>query len=279
MNLKYVIPRLVRHFLPEKIVRFLLLRSWIIQPGIETQSPEEAAERYRLELEKADIQLKGKTVHIFGYGGRFSLGVALLRLGVGHVILTDKFAPPDNEDNLGLLPLHKEYLKEEQGCVTPRPESITLIEQDICSPKVRAAIPLADIVISSSVYEHLDTVDEITKSLATLTKPDGIQLHYVDLRDHYFKYPFEMLCYTEKIWYGWLNPSSNHNRFRLWDYRKVFEKRFKKADFIVTKRDKKSFEKTRSRIQPNFLSGNINDDSVTFIKIIAREPQHNSTSA
>jgi len=48
MNLKYLIPRLARHFLPEKFVRFLLLRGWIIRPGIETSSPAEAAERYRL---------------------------------------------------------------------------------------------------------------------------------------------------------------------------------------------------------------------------------------
>ncbi|MBT3413238.1 MAG: hypothetical protein HN424_04170 [Candidatus Jacksonbacteria bacterium] len=272
MNLKYLIPRLARHFLPEKLVRFLLLRGWIIRPGIETSSPDKAAERYRLELKETGVSLEGKTILIFGYGGRFSLGVALLKLGAAHIILADKYAPPDDTYNLGLLSLSGKYLKEEQGCVIPRPEWITLIEEDIRSVDVRSAIPQVDILLSSSVYEHLDDVDGITKSLATLTKLDGIQLHYVDLRDHYFKYPFEMLSYSEKVWYGWLNPSSNHNRFRVWDYEKVFERYFNQVEIIVNERDETAFKTTRSRIRPEFISGNLDDDSVTLIKVITKTP-------
>lgn len=272
MNLKYLLPRLARHFLPEKLVRFLLLRGWIIRPGIETQSPDAAAERYRLELAEAGVDLNGKSILIFGYGGRFALGIALLRLGAAHVILSDKFAPPDDAYNLGLLPLNEQYLKAEAGRVTTRPEWLTLSEQDIRSDAARAEIPQVDIVLSSSVYEHLAEVDELTQALAALTKPDGIQLHYVDLRDHFFKYPFEMFCYSEKIWYGWLNPSSNHNRFRVWDYQRVFETYFDDVQILVTERDEAKFEATRSRIRPEFISGNVDDDSVTLIKVIARKP-------
>ncbi|MBC8335236.1 MAG: hypothetical protein H8E29_08230 [Anaerolineales bacterium] len=273
MNLKYLIPRLARHFLPEKIVRFLLLRGWIIHPGIETQNPEDAAERYRLELEDEGVYLKGKTILIFGYGGRFALGISLLRLGAAHVILSDKFAPPDDTYNLSLLPLNEKYLKAGQGHVTLRPEWITLNENDIRSVAKRSEIPQVDIVLSSSVYEHLAEVDEITQSLAALTKPEGIQLHYVDLRDHFFKYPFEMLCYSKKVWYGWLNPSSNHNRFRVWDYRKVFERYFNNVNLVVTERNQTAFEAALPRILPEFLSGNLSEDSVTIIKVIARQPR------
>ena len=173
---------------------------------------------------------------------------------------------------MGLLPLNEQYLDEEQGCVTPRPEWITLIESDIRSEDVRSAIPQVDILLSSSVYEHLDDVDGITKSLATLTKPDGIQFHYVDLRDHFFKYPFEMLCFSEKFWYGWLNPSSNHNRFRLWDYRQAFERHFSDVAITVSERDKVAFKIAQARIRPEFISGNLDDDSVTLIKVIVRKP-------
>ncbi|MBT4310936.1 MAG: hypothetical protein HOD49_11040 [Anaerolineae bacterium] len=273
MNLNYLIPRLGRHFLPEKFVRFLLLRGWIIRPGIETSSPEEAAERYCLEFKETGFSLEGKTILIFGYGGRFSLGVALLKLGAAHIILADKYAPPDDAHNLSLLPLNGKYLKEEQGRVTPRLEWITLIEEDIRLVDVRSEIPQVDILLSSSVYEHLDDVDGITKSLAALTKPEGIQLHYVDLRDHYFKYPFEMLCYSKKIWYGWLNPSSNHNRFRVWDYRKVFERYSNKVEIIISERDEIAFKATCSRIRPEFISGNLDDDSVTLIKVITQQPK------
>lgn len=273
MNLKYLIPRLARHFLPERIVRFLLLRSWIVRPGIETQNPVDAAERYRLELEDENVYLEGKTILIFGYGGRFALGISLLRLGAAHVILSDKFAPPDDTYNLSLLPLNEKYLKAGQGRVTLRPEWITLNENDIRSVANRSEIPQVDIVLSSSVYEHLAEVDEITQSLAALTKPEGIQLHYVDLRDHFFKYPFEMLCYSKKVWYGWLNPSSNHNRFRVWDYRKVFERYFNNVNLVVTERNQTAFEAALPRILPEFLSGNLSEDSVTIIKVIARQPR------
>ncbi len=272
MNLKYLIPRLIRHFLPEKIVRFLLLRGWIIHPGIETQSPKEAAERTLHDLSEVGVDLQGKSVLIFGYGGRFAFGVSLLELGAEHVILCDKFAPPDDEYNQSLLPTYREYLKEEQGRVTTRPEWITLIEDDIRSVAERSELSPVDIIISSSVYEHLDEVDSITASLVVLTKPDGVHLHNIDLRDHYFKYPFEMLCHPERVWYAWLNPSSHHNRFRIWDYRNIFEKYFDDMVLTVLVRNEENFKATRPRIRPEFLSGDIMEDSVTKIRVIARKP-------
>lgn len=279
MNPKYIIPRFARHFLPEKLVRFLLLRGWIIRAGIETSDPAQAAQIYERDLAEAGVSLQGKRVLIFGYGGRFSLGVLLLNLGADEIILVDKFAPPDDTQNVGLLPLNGKYLEEVEGRVIPRPGWITLIEDDIRSVAERSELSPVDIVISSSVYEHLDDVGSITASLAALTKPDGIQIHYVDLRDHYFKYPFEMLCYSEKTWYSWLNPSSHHNRFRVWDYQRVFNKYFNTVDLTVLDRDDEKFEATRTRIRPEFISGNPDDDSVTLIKVIARQPLSSSSIA
>ena len=273
MKIAYLLPRLARRFLPESLVRFLLRRSWIIRSGTETRRPEEAAKRYFQVLSDEEVDLDGKTVLIFGYGGRFALGIALLRAGAAHIILADKYAPPDNARNLRLLPLNQAYLEEKQGRVTPRPEWMTLIEADIRSDELRSALPPVDIVISSSVYEHLDDVDGTTQALAALTKPTGIQIHYIDLRDHFFKYPFEMLTYSKKTWYGWLNPSSNHNRFRLWDYRRVFEQYFEQVSISVQTRDEEAFRAAQARIRPEFLSGDPAQDSVTLILVIARLPK------
>jgi len=143
---------------------------------------------------------------------------------------------------------------------------MTLLEADIRTVTSEQCA-LVDVVISNSVYEHLDDVEGITKSLAALTKPDGAQVHFIDLRDHYFKYPFEMLKFSEKIWYSWLNPTSNHNRFRLWDYRKVFEKYFGKVDIQILERDESNFKKP-SEILPEFISGKLEDDCVTLISVV-----------
>ncbi|HVN16439.1 MAG TPA: hypothetical protein VMT73_11910, partial [Anaerolineales bacterium] len=105
-----------------------------------------------------------------------------------------------------------------------------------------------------------------------LTRPSGLHIHFVDLRDHFFKYPFEMLCYSKSVWYGWLNPSSNHNRYRVWDYRRAFEESFGRVELTILERDEAEFQKARPRIRPEFISGKLKDDSVTLIRVIASNP-------
>jgi len=208
VNLFYLLPRLVRHFLPELAVRFLLHRSPIIRPGLETRAPQEAVARYLAALEQAGIAPKEKRVMIFGYGGSFAVGCGLLRAGAGHVMLVDAFASPDDRRNRALMPKYKDYLVHEGNTIHPRPEVLTLIQADIRKIVAEKTPPPVDLVLSSSVYEHLDDGEGITHALATLTRPGGVQLHFVDLRDHFFKYPFEMLTFSETVWRLWLNPTA-----------------------------------------------------------------------
>jgi SAM-dependent methyltransferase len=272
LNLPYLIPRVIRHFLPERIVRFLLLRSLVIEPGLETRDPQAAVQRYADILAERGDSLKGKRVMVFGYGGRFDLGVGLLEAGADSVVLCEKFAPPDDAHNRQLLPRFETHLRLDGELVRPRSDRITLSEADI--REVRPTVlPSVDLVISNSVYEHLDDVEGITRSLAALTRPGGLHIHFVDLRDHFFKYPFEMLTYSKPVWYGWLNPSSNHNRYRLWDYRRVFEAFFSNVEIAVLARDEVNFAKARARIRPEFLSGNVDDDAVTLIRVLASQPR------
>ncbi len=273
MNLPYLLPRMARHFLPERLTRFLLLHSIIIRPGLETSDPQAAVDRYINILNTRNDSLKGKRVLVFGYGGRFEMGIGLLEAGAGHVVLCDKYAPPDDSYNAALLPKYDSYLFLDNGQPRPRPERMSLLQADIRDVHPSSDLAQFDLIVSSSVYEHLEDVDGITHSLAALTKPDGLHIHYVDLRDHFFKYPFEMLHYSEKFWFGFLNPTSHHNRFRLWDYRSTFEKYFENVEIQVLERDEAAFEKARSRVRPEFLSGNLRDDSVTLILVIASQPR------
>jgi SAM-dependent methyltransferase len=274
VNLPYLLPRVIRHFLPEGLTRFLLLHSLIIQPGLETTDPITAVSRYLEVLNARRDPIKGKRILVFGYGGRFDVGVGLLEAGAGHVVLCEKYALPDDAHNAKLLPNYDAHLFLDNGRPRARPEHMTLLQADIRDIRLSAEFQPFDLVVSSSVYEHLDDVDGITRALAALTKPDGMQIHYVDLRDHFFKYPFEMLAYSEGIWRGWLNPTSNHNRFRLWDYRRVFEKYFGKVEIQTLQRDEAAFEKARRRLRSEFISGNLQDDSVTLVLIIASEPRN-----
>lgn len=272
INFPYLLPRLARHFLPEKLVRTLLLRSVIIRPGLETSNPFAAVERYADVLSERGQSLRGKRVLVFGYGGRFDIGFGLLKDGAAHVILCDKYARPDESHNRQMFGAEGNYFVIEKDGLRPRPQWMTLLESDIREVQSSQKIEPVDIVLSSSVYEHLDDVDGITRALAKLTKPDGIQIHFVDLRDHFFKYPFEMLRFSERTWRNWLNPSSNHNRYRLWEYRKVFESYFGLVEIKVLDHEPEAFQKLLPHIRPEFVSGNPNEDAVTLIRVIATKP-------
>ncbi len=273
MNIKYLTLRVLRHFMPESVARFLLKRRWIIRPGLESNDPFAAVEQYRAGLSSYGKSIKGKRVLVFGYGGRFAVGVEFLKQGAAHVVLCDHFVLLDKERNLELLPDYAEYLVTENDDVKPRSEFITLLHGDIREDSIQRQISEVDVVLSTSVYEHLDDVDGITRALAKLTAPQGTQLHFVDLRDHFFKHPFEMLTFSERVWRNFLNPTSNLNRFRLPDYRKVFDSYFQKNTIVVSARDESEFETARPRIRPEFLTGDASVDSVTLIYVLAESPE------
>jgi hypothetical protein len=271
VNIKYLTLRLVRHFMPEAVARFLLKRRWIIRPGLESSDPSAAVDQYIKALSAYGRSVQGKQVLVFGYGGRFAVGVELLRQGASHVVLCDHFVLMDRERNLELLPDYGDYLVIENNDVKPRPEFITLLHGDIRDDSIQKQISHVDYVLSTSVYEHLDDVDGITSALANLTAAQGAHLHFVDLRDHYFKYPFEMLTFSEGVWKNFLNPTSNLNRFRLANYQKVFDSYFQKVDILILNRQEDEFRNTRSRIRPEFLTGNDVMDSVTLISIYSQD--------
>jgi hypothetical protein len=272
LNLPYLIPRLVRHFLPERLVRTLLLRNIIIQSGLETNNPFAAIQRYADELRKRRASFQGKRVLIFGYGGRFDIGYGILKEGAAHVILCDKYAPPDEQHNQRMYASAEPYFVVKSKGVRPRPEWMTLLEADIRDVYASGGLDPVDIVISSSVYEHVDDVEGITQALAGLTRHDGINIHYVDLRDHFFKYPFEMLRFSERTWRTWLNPSSNHNRYRLWDYRRAFQSCFGQVEIEVLSREEDAFRKVMPRLRPEFVSGDMEEDAVGTIQVVASKP-------
>jgi hypothetical protein len=258
--------------MPERLTRFLLRRSLVIRPGLETREPVFAVERYRETLKECSESLNGKRVLVFGYGGNFAVGAELLRAGASHIVLLDRFAPPDDRRNRELVQTYPEYfiLQAERDQVTTVEAFITLIHDDVKRVKVSEKF---DLVLSSSVYEHLDDVDGLTAALAALTAPAGIHIHYVDLRDHYFKLPFEMLKFSEQTWQRWLNPTSNLNRFRQRDYQRIFDSYFADVKIRVMAREPEAFARARSRIRPEFLTGDEAHDTVTFIEVVASRPK------
>jgi len=223
-------------------------------------------------LADSDRSFAGQRILNFGYGGNFALACSLLQLGASHVTLIDKFAAPDNHRNRKLLPEFEQYLSQDHGQIVPRREYIELFEADIHENAAQGRMAPFDIILSSSVYEHLEDVEGITRSLAKLTSPVGCQIHFIDLRDHYFKYPFEMLTFSDQAWKNWLCPGSHLNRYRMNDYLQIFSKYFNETRPVILARDLPNFELARQRIQPKFLTGDPQIDSITLLQVYAAAP-------
>ena len=273
MHLRYLAARLIRHFLPDGVARTLLRRGLIIRPGQETSDPQAAVDRYLAELGGMGLSVAGKRILVFGYGGHFAVGCGLLEAGAGHVVLCDRYAPPDDQRNRDLLSHYGTYLMLDGNKILPHPDYLSLLAGDIREAAFSKIKDPFDIVLSSFVYEHLDDVDGVTRVLAAFTRANGSHLHIIDLRDHFFRYPFEMLCYSESTWRHWLNPGSNHNRYRLKDYQAVFERYFQEVDFKILARDEEAFRLARARIRREFLTGEPEIDAVTIIRGIVSSPR------
>ena len=209
---------------------------------------------------------------VFGYGGRFAVGVELLNQGAAHVILCDHIRSLDNERNMELLKNYGKYLIVEENFVKPRAGFITLLHGDVRKEIIQGSVKPVDVVLSTSVFEHLKDVPGITRALTGMTHPEGFHLHFIDLRDHYFKYPFEMLTFSNFVWKSLLNPTSNLNRMRLIDYRRCFKDHFDEVNINILDNDPAHFEKMRKQIRPEFISGDLDLDSALQIQLIARKP-------
>jgi len=74
-----------------------------------------------------------------------------------------------------------------------------------------------DVVISNSVLEHVRDPLGLFRECHRVLVPGGIMLHQVDYRDHFFKYPFQFLTFSQAVWDNLLDPG-DLPRLRLDDH-------------------------------------------------------------
>lgn len=276
--LDYLVLRVIRRHLPDRAIRALLGRGLIIRPGLETRSPHAATRRFLDALKSAGETIGGRRVMIFGYAGRFEVGVELLRAGAGHVVLVDPYTPPLPASKLSPESAASPYLTISGSRVVPDPQWLTVINAPLDGYISGGGEPV-DLVFSNSVMEHVDDVAGTVTNLARVTAPRGQNFHFIDLRDHFFKHPFEMLCYSERQWRRFLNPGSNLNRLRAWDYERLFSHSFGRVRVELLYSNLPAFRAIRGRIRPEFLSGNDERDAATHTLVRGSQPSVAVSSA
>ena len=272
MNLPYVTLRLIRHFLPDSWVVFLKNRNILVQPGLETHSPFKAVEHHRQVLTRHGLELANKKVMVFGYGGNLSIGCELLNAGAGMVFLVEQKGFKDDFDIRKISQNYPGCFIDQSGKTIPNPGKMRLFHDDLENIMQRSDYEKVDLVLSNSVFEHVREPLPVAVQLAKMTKAQGSQLHFIDLRDHYFKYPFEMLCYRDQTWNRWLNPTSHLNRLRIHNYREIFQQAFRHVEIVMDASDKDNYLASLNRIKPEFISGNPEEDSATLIHVVCLNP-------
>lgn len=264
--LDYAALRFARHTMPESAVAWLRSHKIFLVPGLETRQPERAVERYVAYLVARGVHLEGKRVMVLGYGGSFGVGIGLLRRGADHVTLVDPFVEPDMHLNRRLLQEAPEYLRESNGRIEPASSRLEIAEGGGCELAARKESAF-DLILSSSVLEHVEGLSRLVACLRQLTAEDGTGLHFVDMRDHFFKYPFEMLCESDWVWRSLLEPRTKLNRNRVWDYEQRFSGPFENVSIDIMESDPEAFEQVRHRVRPKFLSDDPARDAATKIAI------------
>jgi hypothetical protein len=254
MNLRYLFFRICKRLMPLRLSDFLLRRNIGIAVSMGTTDPATVVREYERELEGIGHRLGETVVMEIGYGGSFGTAVEFLRSGVRHVYLYDALVEPHSRTNRDLVPLSEGILSLRDGEPYPDPERITVLPRDPAQwafPK----IPV-DIILSRAVLEHVRDVSSLLGNLGLhppLSK--SIHAHFIDMRDHYFKYPYQMLMYDEGFWQALLCPAEYLNRLRLNKYLHMFRDHFGYCKYRITDSDPACFSRLKRRIKPCFLSG------------------------
>ena len=257
--LDYWLLRSIRRNIPQAMIDFMLDHGLYLKPGADTSEPERVARRYEREVAGLGAPLEGRSVCFVGYGGSIGIGLHLLEQGATRVILQDPFAPERSSRNQGI---ERDLRRRHGNC-------LEIVHEHLDAYAARHPGSV-DIIISNSVLEHVADIDRVVGACARLMSAEGLNLHYIDLRDHFFKYPFEMLCYSEQIWRQWLNASNNLNRLRILDYERAFACAFDDVRIEVISHLREEFRRTQVRIRNEFLTGDEAVDAAAHIRVEAR---------
>lgn len=243
--LEYVLLRLIRRFL---FTDPFLLRfgRWIPHYNTNANQADGGAvvEVYERFLPRVGVPLppKGLILEV-GAGATNSVGYAMAERGwgggQGRVMLFEPFVHLDES-------LDTRLRRQKSSQVLGRVDRVTSLHG---VPDSSVAL-----VLSTSVLEHVRQPDILLGELRRVLAPDGVMLHVVDYRDHFFKYPYHFLLFRNKTWNRWLDPG-DLPRWRLGDHVRQFEANAFTVEILESESLTDAFDRVAPRISADFDSG------------------------
>jgi SAM-dependent methyltransferase len=197
--IEYIAFRLVRKFLiPDWLLDLIGGAVPYYSAGRATFDPRPIADDYVDHATSSGVNLKGMRLLELGAGVTNSAAYELTARENGSVLVYDPFVRPDERLNrLWLDRIARDYRIPQ----TSLEASVTRI-----SNLSGIADGSIDVVISHCVLEHVTDPADLFRILYRKLVRNGVMLHFVDYRDHFFKYPFHRLLFSRKTWRRWLSP-------------------------------------------------------------------------
>jgi 2-polyprenyl-3-methyl-5-hydroxy-6-metoxy-1,4-benzoquinol methylase len=201
---EYVILRVLRRFIftYEFLLRFGRYIPYY-KVNVNQDAPEALIDRYssyvRKFAEQGDDQSTLRILEV-GAGATNSVGLLLADRLNCHVDVYDPYVAHDTELTETIISRYN-----------LKPETIRRVR------RIDNIDTQYDFILSNSVLEHVKDIEKFFQDMKNALKADGKMVHFVDYRDHFFKYPYFFLMFSKKTWDRFLNPGDLY-RWRIDDH-------------------------------------------------------------
>jgi SAM-dependent methyltransferase len=245
-DLPYLVPRVIRRkCFPTAIPRALSV--WL--PGFRanagTRSCAEVLNLYdpHLSPRLGEAWPRDRRVLEVGIGATNSSCYEAAARGATSAIAFEPFVPLDPALDSTLLAECAQRYALPAEVIAGRVQRVTALDA--------AGDASIDLVLSHSVLEHVADMDALAGDLRRVLAPGGAMLHLVDYRDHFFRYPYHHLLWSDAVWNRWLNPG-DLPRWRIRDHVECFAQHGFAVEILRATPLSAEFEKVRDRIHPRF---------------------------
>ncbi|MBN1992340.1 MAG: methyltransferase domain-containing protein [Anaerolineae bacterium] len=270
--------RVLRRQIPDRLFFAMMkLQAAGLGDNASEECPDAIFGQWRERLEALNLNFQGKHIVEFGSGRYARAALRWLAAGASQVTLLDLYAVPlDAEEHRLMLANDCSRLGLELDDVLER---IKVIRGDLMTWPIPPAPQKADLLTSGAVLEHVQNPELALVKCREWLKPGGVTYHAIDLRDHYFDYPFEMLTFSVEVWERWLNPKGGFylNRWRVPDYVQAMRQAgFVNISYDVFLQDEPGLREIRPRLNRQFQEISEKELSVLGIYLYGEAPAENS---
>ncbi len=256
---EYVALRLMRRFVFSERSANRLAR-WLpyYAPSVGENEPARIVADYVRDLAAANVVLAGQRTLEVGAGRSNGVGYGLIAAGATSACLLEPFVAFDAVRDAAL-----------------RESSPTFAAVDLRKlHRVRDFAAIADasidLILSNSVLEHVREPHAFFAGCRRVLAPGGVMLHRVDYRDHFFKYPYGFLTFSDATWSHWLDPG-DLPRWRLGDHLADLAAAGFEARVFDERSDPQAFAKVRGNLRGRFADVVTGIDATSAV-LFARNP-------